>query len=72
MVTMRMCWCVRSGDDGVICLTPEKVYFSPWLWYCQRISWMPRLFIMPDLARCLLHHVLVSCSDHLAIRAFLA
>jgi hypothetical protein len=24
MVTMRMCWCVRSGDDGVICPTPKK------------------------------------------------
>jgi hypothetical protein len=58
MVTMRMCWCVRSGDDGVIYPTPKKVYFSPWLWYYQRISCMPRLSIMPDLARnvsCIMH-----------------
>ena len=58
MVTMRMCWCVRSGDDGVICPISKKVYFSPWLWYYQRISCMPRLSIMPDLARnvsCIMH-----------------
>jgi hypothetical protein len=58
MVTMRMCWCVRSGDDGVICPTPKKVYLSPWLWYYRRISCMPHLSIMPALARN------VSCSMH--------
>jgi hypothetical protein len=58
MVTMRMCWCVRSRDAGVLYPTPKKAYFSPWLFYDQRISCMPRLFIMPDPMRA------VSCIVH--------
>jgi|SoiMethySBSTD1v2_1073268.scaffolds.fasta_scaffold41692_9 hypothetical protein len=58
MVTMRMCWCVRSRDDRVICPNSKKVYFSPWLWYYQRISCMLRLSIMLDLTRN------VSCNMH--------
>jgi len=51
MVTMRMCWCVRSGDNGDTGPTPRKVYFSLWLSDSSRISCVPRLSTMPDLAR---------------------
>ena len=33
MVTMRMRWCVRFRDEGVLYPTPLKVYFSLWLFY---------------------------------------
>ena len=55
---MRICWYVRSGDDGGYLPTPKKVYLSPWLWYYQRISCMPRQSIMPDVVRdvsCIMH-----------------
>ena len=60
MVTMRMCWCVRSGDDGGYLPNPQKGIFQPLAMVLSAdILHATSVYHAGPRAQCLLHHALV-------------